>query len=112
CVKMDIYIGGRKTTTVYSFLVDGMLIDTGPQRMEDDLIPFYENHMFDLVALTHNDEDHTGTAPWIQQHRGVPIYILPKGIELCKQDYPYPEYRQRVWGKREKFAARTIGDTV
>lgn len=105
-------MGNTKTNTVYTFLVDGMLIDTGPKSMEEHLIPFYENHAFDLVALTHNDEDHTGTAPWIQKNRGVPIYIHPKGIDLCAQDYPYPEYRQLVWGKREGFDALPIGDTI
>src|SRR5690625_8012481 len=84
CVKMDIVLGGKKINTVYAFLVDGMLIDTGPKHSEAELIPFYENHSIDFVALTHSHEDHTGTAPWIQENRGVPIYIHPKGIEICE----------------------------
>src|SRR5699024_9456723 len=43
CVKMDIVLDGKKINTVYAFLVDGMLIDTGQKHSEAELIPFYEN---------------------------------------------------------------------
>src|SRR5690625_3068295 len=112
CVKMDIVLGGNTINTVYAFLVDGMLIDTGPKHSEAELIPFYENHSIDFVALTHSYEDHTGTAPWIQENLEVPLYIHPKGIGLCTQDYPYPRYRQLTWGKREGFEAMPLGDTI
>lgn len=112
CVQMDIYVGGQKTNTVYTFLVDGMLIDTGPQSMENEMVSFYREHDFDLVALTHHDEDHTGTAPWIQKNRDVPIYIHPKFIDVCKKPYPYPEYRQFIWGKRDSFDPLPIGDMI
>jgi len=112
CVKMDIVLDGKKINTVYAFLVDGMLIDTGPKHSEAELIPFYENHSIDFVALTHSHEDHTGTAPWIQENLEVPLYIHPKGIGLCTQDYPYPKYRQLTWGKREGFEAMPLGDTI
>lgn len=112
CVKMDIVHGGKKVNTVYAFLVDGMLIDTGPQHSETELIPFFEHHSIDFVTLTHSHEDHSGTAPWIQENQGVPIYIHPKGIEICAQTSPYPEYRQLSWGKREGFKALPLGDTI
>ncbi len=112
CVKLDIEVAGRKANTVFVFLVDGMLIDTGPKSVEARLIPFYDNHSFDLVTLTHSHEDHSGTAPWIQQNRDVPIYIHPKGIDICAEPYPYPLYRQLIWGKREAFTTLPLGDTI
>ncbi|MEN1968519.1 MBL fold metallo-hydrolase [Lentibacillus sp. N15] len=112
CVKLDIIMEGKKINRVYVFLTDGMLVDTGPKRLVEELIPFYDKHAFDLVTLTHSHEDHTGTAPWIQENRDVPIYLHPKGIDICAKSYPYPEYRQFIWGKREKFHAIPMGDTV
>ena len=102
----------EKGRIVYTYLVDGMLIDTGAQSLEKDLIPFYKNHSFEKVALTHSHEDHTGTAPWIQENLGVPIYIHPTGIDICSKYCPYPQYRQNSWGIRKEFEALPIGDTI
>ncbi|CAM3247137.1 MBL fold metallo-hydrolase [Filibacter tadaridae] len=108
CVEMT----AQKMSKVFAFLVDGMLIDTGAQRFESELIPFYEDVSFDLVALTHSHEDHTGTAPWIQDNRDVPFYIHSKGIDICSQSVPYPKYRQNTWGARKEFKALPIKDTI
>lgn len=62
--------GGNKSgMSVYVFLTDGLLIDTGAQILLEELIPFYESANFDSVALTHYHEDHTGGAAWIQEHK-------------------------------------------
>lgn len=119
---IDVYSKGKVTCIegktqgavgrVFTFLVDGLLVDTGPQCIEEDLISFYKEHTFDLVALTHSHEDHSGTAPWIQENLDIPIYVHPKGIDICKQDWPYPKYRQVTWGKRRKFTAQQLGETI
>ncbi|CAH2715622.1 Hydroxyacylglutathione hydrolase [Neobacillus rhizosphaerae] len=112
CVEGNVVRSGLKVGTVYSFLVDGMLIDTGPQSLEDDFISFYKNNSFDLVTLTHSHEDHSGNAPWIQANRNVPIYVHPEGIDICTQSSPYPKYRQITWGVRKEFQAMPLGDMI
>jgi len=109
CVEGSV---GGSVGKVFNFLTDGMLIDTGPLCLESDLIPFYESHPFELVVLTHSHEDHSGTAPWIEENRKVPIYIHPKGIRVCAQQSPYPKYRQVMWGSRKGFRALPIGKEV
>ena len=112
CLEGNVQSSGRILGTVYSFLVDGMLIDTGPQCLETDLIPFYENLSFELVALTHSHEDHSGLAPWIQEYKNVPIFVHPKGISICAKPCPYPKYRQITWGVRSKFSALPLRDVI
>ncbi|MFP5114876.1 MBL fold metallo-hydrolase [Bacillaceae bacterium C204] len=112
CIEGNVQRSGLKLGTVYSFLVDGMLIDTGTQCLESELIPIYERHSFDLVTLTHSHEDHSGLAPWIQKHRNVPIYVHPKGIHICAEHCPYPKYRQLTWGVRAAFDALPLGDII
>jgi|SRR5690625_503175 len=51
-----------------------MLIDTGPQSIEADLLSFYHTNKIDKVVLTHHHEDHTGTAQVLQKEWEV-IYI-------------------------------------
>ncbi|WP_010530164.1 MBL fold metallo-hydrolase [Lentibacillus jeotgali] len=108
CIKGTIIKDGYKGRPVYVFLADGMLIDTGAKHLEEDLIPYYENHSIDFVALTHSHEDHTGTASWLQENQNLPIYIHPKGIGTCRENCPYPKYRQHAWGVRKPFEARAM----
>jgi endoribonuclease LACTB2 len=112
CIEGNVQQSGLKLGTVYSFLVDGMLIDTGPQCLETELIPIYENLSFEIVTLTHSHEDHTGLAPWIQKQKNVPIYVHPKGVNICAEPYPYPKYRQLTWGKRTPFQPLPLGDVI
>ena len=97
---------------IFVYLTDGLLIDTGPRKLEAELIPFYENQSFDQVVLTHSHEDHSGTAAWIQMHRNVPIFMHEKGIALCAKPGNYPLYRQKSWGIRDAFTALPIGDVI
>lgn len=112
CIEGEVVKSSQRVGKVFSYLVDGMLVDTGPQCIEDDLIPFYESHPFNLVALTHSHEDHSGTASWIQDNLGVPIYVHEKGIKICAQPCSYPKYRQATWGIRKEFKALPLGETI
>lgn len=101
----------RGSMDIHVFLVDGLLIDTGPLTLLEEFIPFFESAEYDKVILTHHHEDHTGGARWIQEHRDVPLYIHPLAIELCAKDGEYPLYRKMVWGKRPAFQANPLPHT-
>ncbi|WP_245831837.1 MBL fold metallo-hydrolase [Oceanobacillus senegalensis] len=111
CVKLVTKLG-KAGRTVYMYIVDGMLIDTGPVILLEELIPFYQEHSFNLVMLTHSHEDHTGTASWIKENKNVPIYIHPKGIEICEKPVSYPMYRQQTWGIRKPFEVLPVESTI
>lgn len=109
CVEGVLTESGR---TVFSFLVDGMLIDTGPEKLQQEIVSFCETHSFDFVALTHSHEDHTGNAAWIQETFHVPLYIHPRSIDFCGEPGVYPEYRQQTWGQRRAFKALPLGESI
>ncbi|MCM3586650.1 MBL fold metallo-hydrolase [Mesobacillus maritimus] len=112
CFKGDVVKIGQKAGTVYLFLVDGMIIDTGPQCIESEIILFYKEHSFDLVTLTHSHEDHSGTAAWIQENHEVPIFVHEKGVHLCAEPCNYPKYRQKTWGIRREFRASPLANKI
>lgn len=97
---------------VFVFLVDGMLIDTGAEKLQKELIGFFDEQSFDQVGLTHHHEDHTGNAAWIQQHKPVPFYIHPIGLPQIKENGVYPDYRKLTWGNRAAFDAQPLGDRI
>lgn len=90
---------------VYSYLVDGVLIDTGAQSLHKYFEAFIDEADFDQVMLTHYHEDHSGGAAYIEKTKGVPIYLSEKTIEYCTQRADYPLYRKFFWGKRKPFHA-------
>lgn len=93
---------------VYAFLMDGILIDSGPQILLDDFIPFFQSQDFDKVVFTHHHEDHTGGGKWLQDHIKTPLYIHEAGIEILSKEGVYPPYRQFAWGMREAFHAEPL----
>ena len=97
---------------VFVFLVDGMLIDTGAEKLQEELKAFFSDHSFDQVVLTHHHEDHTGNAAWIQEHVEVPFFLHPLGLAITEEEGEYPEYRKVTWGNRRAFNALPLGERV
>lgn len=110
-VEMTITRGGQKLL-VSIFLIDELLIDTGPARSADYLIPLFQEWTFNNVVLTHHHEDHTGLANWIHSHKQVPIYIHESGIDICKEKAKLPLYRHLFWGARKPFEAKALPETL
>ena len=96
---------------VYSFVVDGVLIDTGSQSLRRYFEHFIDEADFDQVRITHFHEDHTGCAAYIQKTKNAPIYIHEKSINTCAKPANYPMYRQLFWGKRKPFHAEAMPKT-
>lgn len=96
---------------VYSYVVDGVLIDTGSQSLHKHFEPFIDEADFDQVRITHFHEDHTGCAAYIEKTKNVPIYINEKSIDTCAKRANYPLYRQFFWGRRKPFHAEPMTET-
>lgn len=95
---------------VYSFAVDGVLIDTGSATLLNEFQPFFDKVEIDQVMLTHHHEDHTGGAAFLQKKYNVPIYMSDTLLDDCRKKAGYPFYRKFFWGKRMPFHAKPIGD--
>lgn len=89
--------------SVYSFFVDGLLIDTGSYSLSQEFQSFFNDIRIEQLALTHCHEDHAGNAAWIQRHKNVPIYIHRDSVNLCAEDGDYPLYRQALWGNDQRL---------
>ncbi|HZK43558.1 MAG TPA: MBL fold metallo-hydrolase [Syntrophomonadaceae bacterium] len=88
--------------SVYLYLVDGLLIDTGPSNLKESTA-FFKESLINQVALTHVHEDHSGMAAWLQDQKKVPIYLSSISIEEANKKAKIPFYRQLIWGKRLAF---------
>ncbi|WP_241558844.1 MBL fold metallo-hydrolase [Oceanobacillus halophilus] len=104
-MKLQVTRSDGRSRPVYMFLVDGMLIDTGSRSLEKEILYFYKKQLkkIKFVVLTHSHEDHSGTASWIQENLNLPIYVHPRGMQVCQKRSPYPKYREVTWGARKEF---------
>ncbi|CAM5223774.1 Glyoxylase-like metal-dependent hydrolase (Beta-lactamase superfamily II) OS=Ureibacillus acetophenoni OX=614649 GN=SAMN05877842_10355 PE=4 SV=1 [Ureibacillus acetophenoni] len=92
--------------SVYCYLIDGVLIDTGAQSLHKYFEAFIDAANFNQVLITHHHEDHTGCAAYIGKIKKVPIYINEKSIDVCANKANYPFYRKVFWGSRKPFEAK------
>lgn len=102
---------GPVNLNVYCFETDGLLIDSGAASVLDKFKPFFAQANFDKVMITHDHEDHTGGAAFLQKQYGVPIYINQMSVSNCDKKATYPLYRRLFWGKRQPFQANPVQDT-
>lgn len=109
CAEGVIETIGQK---VFVYLIDGLLIDCGPEKLQEELLPFFRENSFDQLVLTHNHEDHTGNAAWIQENLAKPIAIHPVGLEVCLVDGDYPDYRKFTWGGRKAFTPEVVPEEI
>lgn len=109
-LEFNLTFGGQQLS-VSVFLIDGLLIDTGPSKKKEELLSLLKGYEINEVILTHHHEDHTGGAYWIQANKKIPIYIHKSGIKNCEKQMKLPLYRKIFWGEREPFQPQALGET-
>ena len=72
---------GKPQMFVYSFLIDGLLIDTGPSRAQKAFVKTLATEHIDQLVVTHHHEDHSGNIEAIKRLKSIPAL----GSALCKQ---------------------------
>lgn len=97
---------------VYYYLIDGLLIDSGPYSLAEEAIEFFNAHKIEQVFLSHIHEDHAGMAYWLQEKMQVPIYLHESSLEEARREPELAKYRLGIWGRRKPFNAEPISDTI
>lgn len=73
-LQMGVGYLGPPPVMVYSFYIDGLLVDTGPPKLKNELLHWLQNKPLEQVFITHHHEDHSGNVNPVSQHSKVPIY--------------------------------------
>jgi len=97
---------GRPLYWTAAYLVDGLLIDTGPRRTEDELVAAVSRALNgeDLrqIVLTHGHEDHIGGLAALRRHfPAAPIYASWRTRTLIEEPglLKMERYRRLIWGQ-------------
>lgn len=97
---------------IYLYLIDGMLVDTGPAIRRKLFLPVLLNEHIESVVITHLHEDHAGLAYDLQKNLSVPIYLHKNSITEATQDAKVSLYRRMFWGLRRRFIPTPIPHVV
>lgn len=112
CIKMSREVDGKPVYWVASYLVDGLLIDTGCRHTADELVDYLHGKDVKIAVNTHFHEDHVGADLLIQEELGVEIFAHADSVPLINQVpelYPYQEF---VWGYPEPSRVSELGDSI
>lgn len=91
-------LGGWLQLSANAYFVDGLLIDTGPSRLQRQVLADLKELPIEQIAVTHHHEDHTGNLAALRQCHSCPSY----GHARCAQilaappSISVPEYL--LWG--------------
>lgn len=100
------------TLNVFAYIVDGMLIDSGPHRMKKGIEHFCTQNRLDKIVHTHFHEDHTGNTAYLMKKLRVPVFIHSDAIDVCRDKGDIPVYRLVFWGHRKGFQAQALSNYV
>jgi glyoxylase-like metal-dependent hydrolase (beta-lactamase superfamily II) len=112
CIRMSREVDGKPVYWVASYLVDGLLIDTGCRHTADELVDYLDGENARLVVNTHFHEDHVGANSLIQERFGVEIYAHADSVPLINQVPELHPYQEFVWGYPEPSRVSELGDSI
>jgi glyoxylase-like metal-dependent hydrolase (beta-lactamase superfamily II) len=105
-------MGGKTLAWVACYLVDGLLVDTGPAHVSQELMRFLENRRVQKVVNTHYHEDHIGSNTAIQKKFSVDIFAHQKALPEINKLAKLVPYQEMAWGYPVPSKTKKIGKRI
>ena len=99
---------GRPKMTVYVYVVDHIMIDTGLRHMRHAACEIARRHMLKAVLLTHYHEDHSGNAAAIRDWLKIPVYAHPMTCQKMENPHKILFYQHLMWGKADSMTPKPL----
>jgi glyoxylase-like metal-dependent hydrolase (beta-lactamase superfamily II) len=103
---------GRPFMSVYLYILDGLVIDTGQRHMQKSVIELLDGKELNRILLTHHHEDHSGNASAICQHHHIEAFGHPLTVQKMANNFRILPYQHLVWGKSEPLVLQPLRTTV
>lgn len=108
-------INGEVLYSMAAYYVDGLLIDTGPIKVADEVGNVFQGIPVEKVVNTHHHEDHIGNNLYFQE-KGIPIFAHELAVPLIKEPSMWISrllnYQKLVWGIPPASNCNTLGDII
>jgi glyoxylase-like metal-dependent hydrolase (beta-lactamase superfamily II) len=111
-IARSIFGRGRYWTTTY--LIDGLLVDSGCVYCAPELLQTMETNSLSTIVNTHSHEDHIGANGLLQSHQAeLEILAHPLALPIIgdpRISQPLQWYRRFFWGYPESSNAAPIAN--
>jgi glyoxylase-like metal-dependent hydrolase (beta-lactamase superfamily II) len=111
-IKLCRYTDFIPGTCVSAYLVDSLLIDSGPAHTAEELTEFLKDKGVKTVINTHHHEDHIAANDLLKERYGVEILAHPLAVSKINQPAKLYPYQEEVWGYPIPSRVKEIGNTV
>jgi glyoxylase-like metal-dependent hydrolase (beta-lactamase superfamily II) len=98
--------------TVSIYLVDGLLIDSGPAHTAEELTDFLSSKPVITAVNTHFHEDHIAANKFLQDRFGVKTFAPSLSVDQINQPATLYPYQEEVWGYPVPSRVSPLGKTV
>lgn len=103
---------GHPMMTVYCYVADDLMVDTGQAHMRREVLDFAKAHHVQKIVLTHHHEDHSGNAAALKRVIGAPVYGHPITVLKMKSPFRIYPYQHYMWGKSAPLEMRPLPESV
>jgi glyoxylase-like metal-dependent hydrolase (beta-lactamase superfamily II) len=111
-IVMSPSLAGRPLFPFRAYLVDGLLIDTGPPISRAQMAAFLREHRVEQVVNTHHHEDHAGNNALINAQLGLVPVAHALAVPLLAELPPIQLYRKLTWRSAPPSRVAAVGDTL
>jgi glyoxylase-like metal-dependent hydrolase (beta-lactamase superfamily II) len=109
-IKMSRYPDFSPVTSAY--LLDGLLIDSGPAHTAEELTDFLKDKGVKVVVNTHHHEDHIAANALLKERYGVELLAHPLAVNKINQPAILYPYQEDAWGYPVPSQVKEIGDSI
>ena len=111
-IKLCRYPEFIPAATVSSYLVDGLLIDSGPAHTAEELADFLRDRKVKTVVNTHFHEDHIAANRFLQDRYGVEIFAPALSVDKINKPADLYPYQEEVWGYPVPSQVKPLGKVI
>jgi glyoxylase-like metal-dependent hydrolase (beta-lactamase superfamily II) len=108
--RFSVYRMKMNVQTVYTFFVDGVLIDTAQRHNRINIYQQLKHKKIDVILLTHHHEDHSGNIAYLMKKMNVPAYGHQLAHEILKKGYTISPLANILSGSVDKANINVIQD--
>ena len=103
---------GPPLMSVYLYIVDGLVIDTGQRNMQKDVIKLLGEKKLHQLLLTHHHEDHSGNAAAICRQHRIAACGHPITVQKMAAGFRILPYQRFIWGRSERIGMLPLASAV